>query len=93
MTVGRDARLKASPHVHARPFDDELVLLDLEGGSYYGLDEIGARFWAGLSEGRSPREVAESLNGLYRVDPETLLNDLVALADQLLEKGLVVVDE
>jgi hypothetical protein len=90
MTLDRDARLRAGPHVHARAFENELVLLDLDAGSYYGLDELGAKLWVGVTGGKSPIEVANELKGVYAVDPETLVNDLVALADELTRRGLLV---
>lgn len=93
MSSGPNRRFQASPHVHARPFDDELVLLDLNGGTYYGLDELGAKLWVGLGQGKSPAEIADELRGVYAVDHDILVNDLVALADQLIDKGLLVARE
>jgi hypothetical protein len=85
----RAARFRASPHVHARAFDEELVLLDLQGGSYYGLNEIGAKLWGGLTQGQSVAEIASALQGEYQVSETTLVNDLLAITSELLQKGLL----
>lgn len=88
-----DAQLVARDDVHVRSFDGELVILDLAGGHYYGVSEVGARLWAGLLSGKTTREVASELRGLYDVDQDKLLDDLVALTNELLRRGLVRVKE
>ena len=90
-----DERVRAAPAVHVREFDGELIILDLERGDYFGLDEIGARMWTELTAGRSPRQVAELLSREYDVEPAQLLSDVVSLVQELLDRGLLkrVVDE
>lgn len=84
-----DVRVIVRPDVHTRMFDGELVLLDLEKGDYFGVNEVGAELWKRLAEGKSPREIARELEPQYDVEPERLLEDLVALTSELLARGLV----
>ena len=44
------AAYAASPAVVFRQMDDGAVLLDLESGVYFGLDEVGTRVWTLLLE-------------------------------------------
>lgn len=88
--IAKDSRLKAAPHVHARPLQGELVVLDLERGHYYGLDAIGASLWDGLMRGESPEQIASGLVSEYDVDAAQLTRDLVNLAQDLFDKGLLV---
>jgi hypothetical protein len=91
MTIDETSRVRCARHVFAREFDEELVLLDLTGGEYYGLDRLGARVWNGLVAGRTITEIAREIAGDYDVTLEALLADLVALVRDLAEKGLVEV--
>jgi hypothetical protein len=91
MTVSVDQPVSICPHVHAREFDGELVVLDLTRGDYFGLDAIGARVWAELVRGRCARQIASQLAPDYRVEPERLLADIGALIDELVRRGLVAV--
>jgi len=88
-SVGANARLRANEHVAAREFDEEWVILDLEGGAYYGLDALGGRVWKLLVAGMSAEEAAEQLQADYDVDRAVLLNDVLALVNELLNRGLV----
>jgi hypothetical protein len=75
--------------VHSRVFGDEVMLLDLESGQYFSLNAVGTRMWARLAEGKSPAEVANDLQSEYDIEPQVLLKDCVALADELLRRGLL----
>ncbi|MBK6695701.1 MAG: PqqD family protein [Myxococcales bacterium] len=90
MNVGPDDRFAAAADVHARAFDGETVIVDLKRGDYFGLNDLGARFWDGALQGKSARQVAESLEGMFEVTGERLLADLVALAGELVDRGLLV---
>jgi hypothetical protein len=90
MAVQDNDRMNVPSHVYAREFDGETVLLDLSKGDYFGLDELGARLWRGLAEGRSTREVAEEVAPEYEVDFARLLADLTDLATELASRGLLV---
>ena len=90
MTIGPDQRFRGAADVHTRAFDGETVLVDLKKGDYFGLNEIGARLWEGVVAGKTPREIAAAEGGKFKVEPERLLADLVALAHELVERGLLL---
>jgi hypothetical protein len=89
MTIDETTKVRSTKHVFAREFDGELVLLDLARGDYYGLDAIGARLWNGLVGGRTVADIATELCTEYDVEAATLRADLLALARDLAEKGLL----
>ena len=84
-----DTRFLVAADIHIRTFDGALVILNLDSGDYFGVNEIGARLWAGLSARRTPREIALELGEEFDVDPRTLLEDLVSLTQDFLARGLV----
>ena len=72
-----------------RSVGDETVILNLESGTYYGLDPVGARMWQLLGEGKSLGEVCEIMLEEYDVARERLEADLLKLAEELANNGLV----
>jgi hypothetical protein len=92
MTIDPGCRLTPRKNVHARRFDDEMIILDLDQGLYFQLDEVGAALWEGMAEGRSLQEVVGALVARYDTSREQLLADAAALAGQLEEAGLVRVE-
>jgi hypothetical protein len=83
------ARYTAPSGVHARHFGDELVILDLASGTYFGLDQVGAAIWDGLLAGLSAPEIAEQICASYDVEPTRAANDVTDLVSRLLREGLL----
>jgi hypothetical protein len=86
----KPSRFRVAAEVHVQRFGTELVVLDLTGGEYYALDEIGARVWEDLAKGCPFADVVGSLAHEYQVDPDRLLTDLQAFTDELIARGLVL---
>lgn len=71
--------------------DNEAVILHLQSGTYYGLNQVGARIWDML---RQPRKVAEILAAIldnYEVESARAERDLVALLQRLSDERLIEV--
>ena len=67
----------------------EAVLLNTVTGKYFELDEVGARMWKLMAEHGTLEPVFQALLAEYDVAPQKLEDDLLSLANQLAEKGLV----
>jgi hypothetical protein len=79
-----------SSNVVSKTVNGEEVILNLADGVYYGLDEVGTRFWQHLQEGRTLPEATQLMLSDYDVDEQTLQADLGLLLTALEEHGLVV---
>lgn len=79
------------PQVMARQVGDETVILDLQSGTYFGLDPVGARIWQLIGEGRTFGEICDTLIDEYDVAREVLERDVIALAEKLLAQKLISV--
>ena len=67
----------------------EIILLDLEDGTYLGLDTVGARIWQLVDEGLAPGKMAQTLIKEFDVPLERLKNDIETLLATLEARGLV----
>jgi len=70
-------------------FGDELVVLDLRDGVYYGLEDVGARIWKLVQTPISIAGIRDALLAEYDVEPERCDHDVRALVAELAEKRLV----
>ncbi|MDH3599615.1 MAG: PqqD family peptide modification chaperone [Candidatus Tectomicrobia bacterium] len=68
---------------------DEVAILSLQSGVYYGLNEVGGRIWQLIQQPIPVHQVHETLLAEYDVVPERCERDLVALLQDLAAKGLV----
>jgi hypothetical protein len=69
--------------------DEDAVLLNMQTNQYYLLDEVGARLWGLLRDGKLLRESYQTLSEEYEVDPAQLEQDVLELLQNLKEQGLV----
>lgn len=82
--------LVPTERVLATRAQDEVILLHLDDGSYYSLDEIGSRIWA-LSDGtRRLADVAAAICDEYDAPLATIEVDVSEFAGELLAAGLMV---
>ena len=75
--------------VMVRQLDDESILLDLETGHYYGLDDVGTRLYEILVTSPSLEAAHAQALEEFEVTAEVLQADLSALASRLVEEGLL----
>jgi len=87
--VGATDQIAICDGVSARDFDGEWIILDLQGGNYYGLNELGGVVWHHLHAGRCAQEIAAAVAPMYAVSEQTILIDVLALINELVERGLV----
>ena len=69
----------------------DVVILDLEGGTYHGLNATGARIWALLATPRTVGEIREIILREYDVEPQRCERDLLSLLEDLDSRGLLEV--
>jgi hypothetical protein len=85
-----DQRFQVSDDVVAREVAGEMVLLDLASGLYFGLNPVGSRIWARLSQGAcSLAELCDLIEAEFDAPRAVIEQDIVALARQLAEKKLI----
>lgn len=86
------ASLIPSPEVLVQELDGESVLLNLESERYFGLDDVGTRVWQHMVVHRRLERVCEEMHKEYDVDEATLQADVLRLAEELVEAGIVTVE-
>ena len=86
-----ETKLSIPPQVMSRLVGDETVLLDLASGVYFGLDGVGKRIWESIADGDSLGAAVEIIVAEYRVEKTQAQADVIAFANQLIERGLLLV--
>lgn len=72
--------------------DGDVVILSLENGVYYGLNEVGAQIWKLIQQPVSVRQLNEVLLGEYDVDAEQCYQEVVRLLHELFDHELLRVE-
>lgn len=67
----------------------EVVLMSVERGNYYGLDEIGSDIWRRLEQPLRVADLVTALAADYDGEVAVIERDVLDLLTKLLDNGLV----
>ncbi len=66
-------RIKIDPNVLTQELEGEAVLLNLTDEHYFGLDDIGLRFWQLLEQHGNSMDVVQQMKAEYGVPEEGIV--------------------
>jgi hypothetical protein len=69
-----------------------LVLLDLDGGQYYSLDEVSARVWELCDGEHEVGGIVAAISTEYDAPVETIYEDVLAFLEEMADEKLLVAD-
>ncbi len=81
--------LRPSPNVQASTLEGETVLLDLSTGRYYTLNRLGSVIWEQCTGSHPVEAIHRMVCERFDVAPEQALDDLISLANELIQEGLL----
>lgn len=88
-TLSMASRIQWSKDQLAADVDREVVILSIERGSYYGLDDIGSEIWQLLEAPIAVSAVCDALAEKYDASRAVIERDVLALLEQLAAEGLI----
>ena len=88
---GADVLIRNDQELLTTEVDGELIGMSVEQGTCYGLNGVGTRIWALLSEPRSVDELCRQLTEEYEVDDAQCRAEVIELLEELRSEGLVTV--
>ena len=79
-------------HVSFTQVDDEAVLLDLNTGTYFGLNHVGTHFLNIVQNAASDDHIEEASKEIalkYQIEQQQVRTDLLELIEQLKQSSLL----
>ena len=76
------------PRVVDELIDDEVVVINLETGVYYGLRQVAAAIWTGVAAGASIAEITAAIQENVDDVPEHAASTIGAFVGELVADGL-----
>ena len=88
MTATPDFPRRAE-HVVGRRVEETFVLLNVQSGAYYTLDEIGGRIWELCDGSRSAGDIATLLAADYDAPRAAIESDVLELVAELRREAML----
>jgi hypothetical protein len=81
--------ISRSPSVLTAEVDGEIVMMSIEQGRYFGLDDIGSDIWKRIEPPCSFAALIDGLAADYEADRAAIAADVQALLDRMAEQDVV----
>jgi hypothetical protein len=81
--------LQRQPDMVFSHIDDEVVMMSIETGEYYGLNPVASRIWELLETPCTFHQLVNMLMQEFDIDETACQKDVMKFLDQLMEKKLV----
>ncbi len=89
-SISRDSVIVVTDqHVASDFLDDEVVLLDVHKGTYYGFDPIGAQVWKLIQAPTPVAKVVGALLEAYDVEEQQCFDDVSELLEKMRTHDLI----
>ena len=85
-----DTVIRQNPETPTRRIEDFVHVLDTEKGTLHTFNDVAAFIWESIAEPRRIGDVVAAVVAEFEVDEETAAADTLALADELVQKNLVL---
>lgn len=72
---------------------DEVVMMDMDSGFYFGMNGVGSVIWRHLSNEITLDDLISKLMSEFKVNKQTCEVDTIEFLDSLLEKNIIRVVE
>jgi coenzyme PQQ synthesis protein D (PqqD) len=89
MSLSMSSVIQWDPNQIAATVDREIVILSVDRGSYYGLDDIGSEIWEKLASPIRVDAICDALAEKHEGDRPTMERDVLALLEQMAAEGLI----
>jgi hypothetical protein len=81
--------ISRSPSVLSAEVSGEIVMMSIERGSYFGLDDIGSDIWKRIEQPCTFAVLIDGLAATYDADRVTIAADVRALLDRMAAQDVV----
>ncbi|HUG31247.1 MAG TPA: PqqD family protein [Acidimicrobiia bacterium] len=73
--------------------ETETVMLDVAGGSYYGIKDVAKAIWDHLESSMRVSDLCDELTKEFDVDPGVCRDETLVFLQRLDDRGLIVVTQ
>lgn len=91
LTLKSQMRVRRIDDVLDTDIDNETVMMDIDQGRYFGLNNTGTRIWALLAEPIVIGDLCDQLTEEFNVPMDQVEQEVVGFLGSLLNRGLVQV--
>lgn len=88
-TLNYETNLRRAENILFSEIDQDKVMIDLERGTYFGLNPVSGEIWDLLETPHTPGQIIQKLLEAYEIDETTCQTETLGVLERMLRLGLV----
>ena len=92
-TVTSQSVISRNPEIIHSAMDDEVVMMSVDQGLFFGIDAIGTHIWTLLETPLKVEDLIEKLMAHYNVEQAVCENDTLLFLNDMLLKKVILIEE
>lgn len=91
--INKDSVICINKDIDATEFNDEKVMMNMDKGKYYALNEVGSRIWDLINKNTDVSEIIKALLEEYDVSEEECTREVISYLEDLYNAELIEVSK
>ena len=83
--------VERNPEVIAAEADQDLIMVSLATGHYYGVSDVAREIWDAIKQPKRISDLVHDLTAIYHIDSASCHEQTVSFLQALLDEGLLQV--
>ena len=88
-----NAIIQREPEVIAAEVDQDLIMVSIATGSYYGLSDVSREIWDAIERPKRISDLVDALTANYQIDSSSCEAQTLSFLQALLDEGLLRVED
>ena len=93
MAISINSVILKNPTIISSKMDDEVVMMNIEKGNYYGLNPVAAEIWEMLTAPMTVQAICDWLMEEFDVEQDQCYNEVLVYIGKLENEGLIIVND
>jgi hypothetical protein len=85
------SKIIRNPELVENTIDGEVVMMSIESGEYFGLNEVGSSIWQLIENSTTVHDIIGKLLDEYDTTPQECIKDTIEFLEQLRGKNVIKV--
>ena len=85
--------VQRDPEVISAEADQDLIMVSVASGSYYGVSDVGREIWDAIEHPKKVSDVVDDLIASHDIDSSSCEGQTLSFLEALLEEGLLQVKD
>ncbi|MDO8678752.1 MAG: PqqD family peptide modification chaperone [Acidobacteriota bacterium] len=91
MTLSRSSTVRRNPDLLHAVAGDDILMMSVEAGTYFGLEQVGARIWELVADPITVEQICARLIDEYDVGSDVCEAEVLAFLAHLAEQHIIYV--